>query len=148
MADADTDAATDLAQLIATAPEGDGAAPDAERAKQLRAALKRAHDRALARSRAAAASAALPPPATPLQSVRENSAVHGVHAVGVLHPCVLLPTHDFFHIANLCESRKRVSPPAPPRHLTFRAVPVPGGPGSGRSRFRTVLAQTPVRTVR
>ena len=59
MADADTDAATDLAALIANAPDGDGAAPDAERAKQLREALKRAHDRALARSRAAAASAAL-----------------------------------------------------------------------------------------
>ena len=59
MADADTDAATHLAELIANSPEGDGAAPDAERAKQLRAALKRAHDRALARSRAAAASAAL-----------------------------------------------------------------------------------------
>ena len=59
MADADATAATDLAELIANAPEGDGAAPDAERAKQLREALKRAHDRALARSRAAAASAAL-----------------------------------------------------------------------------------------
>ena len=59
MAEADTDAATHLAELIANSPEGDGAAPDAERAKQLRAALKRAHDRALARSRAAAASAAL-----------------------------------------------------------------------------------------
>jgi U3 small nucleolar RNA-associated protein MPP10 len=59
MADADATAATDLAALIAAAPAGDGAAPDAERAKQLRSALKRAHDRALARSRAAAASAAL-----------------------------------------------------------------------------------------
>ncbi len=59
MADADADAASDLAELIANAPEGDGAAPDAARAKQLREALKRAHDRALARSRAAAASAAL-----------------------------------------------------------------------------------------
>ena len=59
MADADATAATHLAELIANSPEGDGAAPDAGRAKQLRAALKRAHDRALARSRAAAASAAL-----------------------------------------------------------------------------------------
>ncbi len=59
MADADATAATDLAALIASSPDGDGAAPDAGRAKQLRAALKRAHDRALARSRAAAASAAL-----------------------------------------------------------------------------------------
>ena len=59
MADADATAATHLAELIANSPEGDGAAPDAARAKQLREALKRAHDRALARSRAAAASAAL-----------------------------------------------------------------------------------------
>ncbi len=59
MADADDTAATDLAALIASSPDGDGAAPDAARAKQLREALKRAHDRALARSRAAAASAAL-----------------------------------------------------------------------------------------
>ena len=56
MADADTDAATDLAQLIANAPDGDGAAP---RPKQLREALKRAHDRASRGAGAAAASAAL-----------------------------------------------------------------------------------------
>ena len=44
MADADATAATDLAELIASSPDGDGAAPDAERATQLREALKRAHD--------------------------------------------------------------------------------------------------------
>ena len=59
MADADATAATDLAALIVSAPDSDVAAPDAARAQKLRAALKRAHDTALARSRAAAASAAL-----------------------------------------------------------------------------------------